>query len=106
VLRGRADLFHQTRAANSDARAQFQRAIDLDPNYAAAYAALGWAHWEAAVSGWTEFPDDEIKRAEGLAQKALALDAATTRAFQLLASIDVFRRDYGSVPPAVFGTPN
>jgi adenylate cyclase len=94
VLRGRTDFGNPTRAANDEARVQFQHAIDLDPNYAAAYAALGWAHYEAAVSGWTEFPDDEIKRAEGLAQKALALDPAITSASQLLAKVDVFRRDY------------
>jgi class 3 adenylate cyclase/TolB-like protein len=94
LLRGRADLSNPTRAANSEARAQFQHAIDLDPNYAEAYAALGWAHYEAAVSGWTEFPDDEINRAEGSAQNALALDPATTNAYRLLARVDVFRRDY------------
>jgi class 3 adenylate cyclase/TolB-like protein/Tfp pilus assembly protein PilF len=93
VLRGREHLNNPTRAANDEARALFQRAVDLDPNYAAAHAALGWTHYEAAVSGWTEFPDDEVKRAEGSAQKALALDPATTRAFQLLADIYVFRRD-------------
>ena len=94
VLRGRAEFTQPTRAANDEARAQFQHAIDRDPNYAAAYVALGWTHYEAAVSGWTEFPGDEVKRAEGLAQKALALDPSTTRAFQLLASVGVFRRDY------------
>jgi adenylate cyclase len=94
VLRGRAELSNPTRAANDEARTQFQRAVELDPNYAAAYVALGWTHYEAAVSGWAEFPDDEVKRAESLAQKALALDPATIRAFQLLGNIDVFRRDY------------
>jgi adenylate cyclase len=94
VLRGRAELTSPTRAANDEARAQFQRAVDLDPNYAGAYVALGWTHYEAAVSGWTEFPNDDVNRAESLAQKALALDPTTTRAFQLLGNIDVFRRDY------------
>ena len=37
----------------------FQRAIDLDPNYAAAYAALGGTHFDAVVSGWTEFRDED-----------------------------------------------
>jgi adenylate cyclase len=94
VLRGRTDLQNQTRAANDAARALFQQAIDLDPGYAEAYAALGWTHYESAVSGWTEFYEDEIKQAESLAQKALTLDPATTRALQLLANIHLFRRDY------------
>jgi adenylate cyclase len=95
VLRGRTNgLINQTRAANDEARAQFQRAVDLDPNYAEAYAALGWTHYEAAVSGWTEFPEDEIKQAETLAQKALTLDPATTNAYRLLSIVSVFRRDF------------
>src|SRR5207248_6429112 len=52
VLRGRADYANPTRAANDEARELFQRAIDLDPNYAAAYAALGTVPYEAAVPGW------------------------------------------------------
>jgi len=55
VLRGRADYANPTRAANDEARELFQRAIDLDPNYAAAYAALGVVHYEAAVSGGRNF---------------------------------------------------
>jgi adenylate cyclase len=94
VLRGRPEYDNPTQAANNEARELFQRAIDLDPNYAAAYAALGVMHYEAAVSGWTEFPNDEIARAEGLAKKALSLDPAATKAYLLLAYVGLFRRDY------------
>jgi adenylate cyclase len=94
VLRGRADLTNPTRAANDEAQALFQRAIDLDRNYAAAYAALGGAHLEAVVSGWTEFQDQELERAEAFAQKALALDPATLRAYQVLAGIYDYRREF------------
>src|SRR5205085_9440911 len=41
-----------------------------------------------------EFPDQEIGRAEALAQKALALDPAMTHAYRVLAHISIFRRDY------------
>ena len=47
MLRGREFLSHATREENDEAAALFQRAIDLDPNYAAAYAALGGSHFEA-----------------------------------------------------------
>ncbi|HXO90644.1 MAG TPA: tetratricopeptide repeat protein, partial [Stellaceae bacterium] len=72
----------------------FQRAIDLDPNYAAAYAALGGSHFEAVVSGWTEFRQEELEQAEALAQKALALDPMTTSAYRLLAIINMYKRRY------------
>ena len=46
VLRGRAGLTNPTQAANDAARALLQRAVKLDPNYAEAYAALGWTHYD------------------------------------------------------------
>jgi adenylate cyclase len=95
-LRGRSEMSNPTRQANYEARAQFERAIALDPNYAAAYAALGWAHFEAVVSGWSEFRADEVKQAEALADKALTLDPTTTSALRLLANLDVVRHDYGA----------
>jgi adenylate cyclase len=92
VLRGREIFANATREKNYEARALFQHAIDLDPNYAAAYAALGGAYYEAVVSGWSEFRDDDLARAETLAQKALALDPATTSAYRLLAFIYNFKQ--------------
>src|ERR1700730_7499251 len=94
VLRGREFLSHASRDKNDEAAALFQRAIDLDPNYAAAYAALGGSHFEAVVSGWTEFRTEELEQAETLAQKALALDPATTSAYRLLAIINMYKRRY------------
>jgi adenylate cyclase len=94
VLRGRERLVNATREENDAAREMFQRAINLDPNYAAAYAALGGTYFDAVVSGWTEFPDEAVERAETLAQKALALDPATTSAYRLLAAIDMRRHRY------------
>jgi adenylate cyclase len=92
VLRGREFLSHASRDKNDEAAALFQRAIDLDPNYAAAYAALGGSHFEAVVSGWTEFRQEELEQAETLAQKALALDSTTTSAYRLLAIINMYKR--------------
>jgi adenylate cyclase len=94
VLRGREFLSHASRDKNDEAAALFQRAIDLDPSYAAAYAALGGSHFEAVVSGWTEFRQEELEQAETLAQKALALDPTTTSAYRLLAMINLYKRRY------------
>jgi adenylate cyclase len=94
VLRGRGAMSHDTRGSNDEAIELFQHAIDLDPNYADAYAALGGSYYEAVVSGWTEFRAEELERAEALAKKALALDPATTRAYRLLSFINLFRKRY------------
>jgi TolB-like protein len=94
VLRGREFLWHASRDKNDEAAALFQRAVDLDPNYAAAYAALGGSHFQTVVSGWTEFRQEELEQAEMLAQKALALDPTTTSAYRVLARINMFRKQY------------
>lgn len=91
LLRGRDRTVTATREQNDVSREMFQRAIDLDPTYAAAYAALGGTYFDAVVSGWTEFRDEGVERAEGLAQKALALDPATTSAYRLLAAAHLYR---------------
>jgi TolB-like protein/class 3 adenylate cyclase/Flp pilus assembly protein TadD len=94
VLRGRDALSHDTRGSNDAASELFQRAIDLDPNYADAYAALGGSYQEAVVSGWSEFRAQDLERAEALAQKALALNPATTRAYRVLSLINLSRKRY------------
>src|SRR5439155_15356495 len=94
VLCGRDRLVNATRQENDGAQEMFQRAIKLDPNSAAAYAALGGTYFDAAVSGWAEFPNEAVERAETLAQKALTLDPATTSGYRLLAAIHMFRRHY------------
>ncbi len=72
----------------------FQRAIDLDPNYADAYAALASSHYVSVISGWAEFREQELKQAEALALKALTLDPTTTRAYNALAQIELYRKHY------------
>ena len=87
VLRGREHFSRATHDSNDEAQDMFQRAIDLDPSYAAAYAELGLSLIEAVASGWTEFIADDLARAETLAQKALSLDSASTTAYRLLAEV-------------------
>jgi adenylate cyclase len=94
VLRGRDYFSHATRDENDEAQHMFQHAIDLDPNYAVAYAELGLALIEAVTSGWTEFVADDLGRAETLAQKALSLDPASTTAYRLLAEVHMARGQF------------
>jgi TolB-like protein/Tfp pilus assembly protein PilF len=91
VLRGREFLSRATRDQNDEAQKMFQRAIDLDPSYAAAYAEFGLSIIEAVVSGWTEFVADDLGHAETLGQKALSLDPASTTAHRLLAEVHMSR---------------
>lgn len=110
VLRARQALRHPVRATNVEARALFGRAIELDPNYAAAYVALGETLVSAISMGWMESPIRALERVEGLALKALELNSAEVRAHVLLARIHVYFRRYeralGELRQAVAVNPN
>ena len=51
-LRGMANLHRGSREATSDALPMFTRAIELDPNFASAYAMAAWCHFWRKVNGW------------------------------------------------------
>jgi len=94
VLRARPALQHPTQANNVEARALLKRAIELDPNYAAAYAALAETYHIAASMGWAESPTAFLSRAEELAIKALSLDDSEVRAHIILGHIHLFHQRY------------
>ncbi len=78
-------LFWQaTEQENYQARACYQRAIDLDPGYARAYAGLAQAWSIAEEVGWTQDPHS-VAEVEALAQHALSLDATIATANHVLA---------------------
>ena len=72
-LRGVEYFWRFTKEANAQARQMFEKAIALDPQYAEAYAWLGWTYWLEWVLRWSADPQT-LERALALAQQALALD--------------------------------
>ncbi len=94
VLRGREIMKRLTRAATSDARTMFERAIALDPNYAAAHVGLGNVDLRAFHHGWTPDPAAVLERAKRHALKAIALDEFNPHAHALLGRIYARLREY------------
>jgi TolB-like protein/Tfp pilus assembly protein PilF len=56
------------------ARLLFERAIELDPNFAWAYAQLAVAHCEDVMAQWSEDPVQSASQAEQAVRSAMALD--------------------------------
>ena len=79
LLRARPALQRPTRAELVQARSLLHRAIEIDPNNAAAYAALAETYFTATSMGWTKSPSEAVDRAEAMANKALALDESDVR---------------------------
>lgn len=90
VLRARPALQRPARAGIVEARALLRRAIELDPNYAAAYAGLADTYHIAVAMGWAETPTDLLSRAEEMAKKALSIDDTEVRAHVTLGRVDIF----------------
>ncbi len=94
VLRARPALQHPMRADVVKARAALRRAIELDPNYAAAYAALAETYFTSVSMGWVESPTEFLARAEEMANKSLSIDDTEVRARVVLGRIDIFYHRY------------
>ena len=94
VMRGWQYFSRRTRSANVKAKEMFRKAIELDPDYGDAYWALGWAQWENAISGWTEFSSQAMQQAQDLAKKALSLDESNAGPHGLLGTCYLYQGEY------------
>jgi class 3 adenylate cyclase/TolB-like protein/Flp pilus assembly protein TadD len=110
VLRGIDALERNNRSSNLEARRMFLRAIELDTDYAAAHAGLGWTYYFAVTGGWTEFVGDDLAQAEDFARKALLLDEDSADARRLLGQIYTFQKRFdvadGELARAIDLNPN
>jgi TolB-like protein/DNA-binding winged helix-turn-helix (wHTH) protein/Tfp pilus assembly protein PilF len=87
-LRGRYNWF----AANDEtARKSFEKAIELQPDYAAAYSGLADYYMGRAVSG-RQVPKEAMPKGEAAAQKALQLDDSIAEAHNSMAGAYLFYR--------------
>jgi tetratricopeptide (TPR) repeat protein len=73
-LRGLQQESYFSRAGNLESRHLFERAIELDPGFALAYAHLAQAYSLAQENGWTDRQEEFANKALALAKKAVELD--------------------------------
>jgi adenylate cyclase len=80
------------------ARQWAEKAVELDPNFAGAWAQLGLTHLLDVTQFGGKSPAQSLKRAEECAQKALSINDSTATALSLMAGI---RRTQGKWDEAV-----
>jgi len=72
-LRGMASFHRMNRTANEEARQSFQRAIELDADFAAAYGMAAYCFVWRKTNGWVVDRGQDIAEAARLAQRAAEL---------------------------------
>ena len=90
LLRGREQYRLFSREGNAAARQLYERAIALDPNYAAPYAALA----ETYLHDWFAGDPKALDRASELAEIAKRLDPSLPLVYEALGSVHLFKRQH------------
>jgi adenylate cyclase len=91
MLGGIQFALRRTKEANEQARRMFEKAVELDPAYASAYAAIGQTYFTEYLWGWDRRPH-VIERAFDLAQRAVALDDSLPISHALLSWTSLWRK--------------
>lgn len=73
-MRGRQHFLQFTREKHAQAGQWFEKAISLDPQFALAYAWLSAKHYIDYRYGWGESPEESLRSATMVANRAITLD--------------------------------
>jgi adenylate cyclase len=86
--------YHQlTKESNDTARTLFEKAIELDPQYANAIAGLGFTYYETWPQFWSS-DNLALDKAYELATEAIFLDDSLSQAYSLLSHVYLWRKQH------------
>jgi TolB-like protein len=94
LLKGQEAFFQYTSDGNALAQQFYRRAIEREPGYARAHAALSRAYNYDWQYGWSSGSEGSLAVALEFAKKAVALDNANARAHAELGFVHLFLRRY------------
>jgi adenylate cyclase len=103
-LKGANFYFRRTRQDSIAARKLFEEAVDLDPNFTAAYTSLGFAYLDEVWFRITKTPEKSIEQAEQAAQKIIALTPDQPPPYNLLSMISLAKKPLNLPPKTIAGT--
>jgi adenylate cyclase len=92
-LRGVEYYNSVTKETNAQARQMFEKALELDPQYAEAYAFLGWTYLREWTLQWSLDPQ-ALEQALALAQRAIAVDDSLAQAHATLGAVYLWKKQY------------
>ena len=95
-LKGRELAWRMTKPANRQARELLERAIALDPGFAAAHAVLSHVHLLEAMNGWGGDPAADGQRALELAEAAVRLNPFSPNGYWTVGSAHLGRHDFST----------
>jgi adenylate cyclase len=92
-LKGRASYHRFTHEDILEARKYLEKAIETDPDFADAYGFLSYCYFQGWTHMWPDF-DNNLDRANELAERAVVLDGGSAIALARLAWVQIFFRRY------------
>jgi adenylate cyclase len=87
-------LHERKKEANVQARQMYEKAIELDPQYAGAYAGLGGTYWLDWFYQWNTDRAQSLERAFELGQRAVALDDSLSFPHEVLGQAYLWKKQY------------
>jgi adenylate cyclase len=93
-LRAREVYWQLTKQPQDEAERLLKRAIELDPNFAPAYALLAGVYLLRLINRWHENADQYLEEAHHVAARGVELSPTLPRALNSLASVALWKRHY------------
>ena len=94
LMRGRERLYRYGQEEIAEARQFFQRALEFDPDFAAACAELSETYWADWWAGWAENADESFELYAAAAERAVVLDDTDPQVQVAIGQLHLFRRQY------------
>jgi len=95
-LHGLSHVWRFNKADNQKARRFFERAVEHDSEFCAAYAGLAYAHEQAYGLGVSDAPEQSLEAAAMAARQAISLDERDAFACWAMGGVPYMRRDYNA----------
>jgi TolB-like protein/class 3 adenylate cyclase/Flp pilus assembly protein TadD len=103
-------MYETKKEANLRARQMYEKAVELDTQYAEAYAGLGMTYWLDWFFQWNKDRAQSLDRVVELAQRAVALNDSLSLPHRILSTAYVWKRQHdqalGEAQRAIALAPN